>query len=76
MLIHYGCKNGKIAMLLFLLGIMNSVSKELFEGIVYTTSVKLVWSDLNEFEKIKGSQTFVYISNRNSYPRNIYIRLL
>ncbi|GAV57603.1 UBN2_3 domain-containing protein [Cephalotus follicularis] len=37
--------------------IMNTVSKELFNGIVYSTLV--VWKDLKErFDKVNGSQIF------------------
>lgn len=39
--------------------IMNTVFKEIFRGIVYSTDASLVWSDLKEqFDKINGSQIF------------------
>ncbi|KAJ0099873.1 hypothetical protein Patl1_21231 [Pistacia atlantica] len=38
---------------------MNSVTKELLNGIVYATSAHLVWRDLQErFDKINGSRIF------------------
>ncbi|XP_075521145.1 uncharacterized protein LOC142554359 [Primulina tabacum] len=39
--------------------IMNSVSKEIFSGIVYSTDAMVVWADLNErFDKVNGSRIF------------------
>ncbi|GAV88160.1 UBN2_3 domain-containing protein, partial [Cephalotus follicularis] len=39
--------------------IMNTISKELFNGIVYSTNAQSVWKDLKErFEKVNGSQIF------------------
>ncbi|GAV78181.1 UBN2_3 domain-containing protein [Cephalotus follicularis] len=39
--------------------IMNTVSKELFNGIVYSTNAQSVWKDLKErFDKINGSRIF------------------
>ncbi|XP_073121269.1 uncharacterized protein [Henckelia pumila] len=39
--------------------IMNSVSKEIFGGIVYATEAHVVWSDLKkQFDKINGSRIF------------------
>ncbi|GAV77634.1 UBN2_3 domain-containing protein [Cephalotus follicularis] len=39
--------------------IMNTVSKELFSGIVYATNAQHVWKDLKErFDKVNGSRIF------------------
>ncbi|XP_073025307.1 uncharacterized protein [Primulina eburnea] len=39
--------------------IMNTVSKEIFRGIVYSTDASVVWSDLKEqFDKVNGSRIF------------------
>ncbi|XP_073152184.1 uncharacterized protein [Henckelia pumila] len=39
--------------------IMNSVSKEIFGGIVYSTNAATVWTDLKErFDKVNGSRIF------------------
>ncbi|XP_075475757.1 uncharacterized protein LOC142511248 [Primulina tabacum] len=39
--------------------IMNTVSKEIFGGIVYSTDASVVWSDLKEqFDKVNGSRIF------------------
>lgn len=39
--------------------IMNSVSKGIFGGIVYTTDASVVWTDLkDQFEKVNGSRIF------------------
>ncbi|XP_073030825.1 uncharacterized protein [Primulina eburnea] len=39
--------------------IMNSVSKEIFSAIVYSTDAMVVWADLKErFDKINGSRIF------------------
>lgn len=39
--------------------LMNSVSREIFGGIVYFTDAHTVWSDLREqFDKINGSRIF------------------
>ncbi|GAV59361.1 UBN2_3 domain-containing protein [Cephalotus follicularis] len=39
--------------------IMNTVSMELFNGIVYSTNAQYVWKDLKErFNKVNGSQIF------------------
>lgn len=38
---------------------MNSVSKEIYGGIVYSTDASTVWSDLKEqFDKVNGSRIF------------------
>lgn len=39
--------------------IMNSVSKDIFGGIVYSTDASVVWTDLKEqFDKVNGSRIF------------------
>lgn len=39
--------------------IMNSVSKEIFGGIVYSSDAMTVWNDLKErFDKVNGSRIF------------------
>lgn len=39
--------------------IMNSVSKEIFSGIIYCTDSSKVWADLKErFDKVCGSRSF------------------
>lgn len=44
---------------LLLSWILNTVSKEIFGGIIYTSDASAVWTDLKEqFDKINGSQIF------------------
>ncbi|GAV90054.1 UBN2_3 domain-containing protein, partial [Cephalotus follicularis] len=39
--------------------IMNNVSKEIFNGIIYSTDVSSIWKDLRErYNKINGSRIF------------------
>lgn len=55
-------------MQIFLSWIINSVSKEIFSGIVYSTDSAEVWRDLRErFNKVNGSRIFAIHREINSH---------
>ncbi|GAV74716.1 UBN2_3 domain-containing protein [Cephalotus follicularis] len=57
--IHCCFINGKRCNAIMLSWPMNTVSKELFNGIVYSTDAQSVWKDLKErFDKVNGSWIF------------------